>query len=353
MPEPEENLLRDALDEESPEEAEAETEWRIAEAQVGQRLDQFVAGALAGATRAEAQRLIEAQPESPAGVRVNGLRVKPNYRLRAGDQVVALRPQARPPAALPEVIPLDVVYEDSDLLVINKARGMVVHPAPGAEHGTLVNAVLAHAGDLSGIGGEMRPGIVHRLDKDTGGLLVVAKNDAAHRGLQAQIQAKTAARRYLALAWGIPTFTQAHVDAPIGRHPTDRKKMAVVTDPRYMARAAQTDLTVLETFSGVFTLLEAELQTGRTHQIRVHCAYIQHPVVGDPLYGGQRKIPSNKFSSERRAALEEAIEALNGQALHAYSLAFTHPRTGESLAFEVPLPAPMQTLLSLMRENGG
>jgi 23S rRNA pseudouridine1911/1915/1917 synthase len=252
-----------------------------------------------------------------------------------------------------EAIPLSIVYEDPDLLVINKARGMVVHPAPGAESGTLVNAVLAHADDLSGIGGELRPGIVHRLDKDTGGLLVVAKNDAAHRSLQAQIQAKTATRRYLALAWGVPTFRQAHVDAPIGRHPTDRKKMAVVTDPRHTARSAQTDLTVRETFSGVFTLLEATLQTGRTHQIRVHCAYIHHPLVGDPLYGGQRKIPAQAFPAEQRAALEQAIEALDGQALHAYALAFDHPRSGERLAFEVPLPEPMERLLELLREAVG
>src|SRR5262249_44070331 len=159
----------------------------------------------------------------------------------------------------------------------------------------------------SGIGGELRPGIVHRLDKDTGGLLVVAKNDASHRALQAQIQAKTAIRRYLALAWGVPTFRQANVDAPIGRHPTDRKKMAVVTDPRYTARPAQTELTVRETFAGVFTLLEAQLQTGRTHQIRVHCAYIHYPLVGDPLYGGQRKIPTAAFPAELRATLEKAI----------------------------------------------
>ena len=337
------------FDDEALDEIEAEAEWHIAEEGVGIRLDVFLAGALSGATRAEAQRLLERSEDESAGARVNGQRVKANYRLRRGDIVTAQRPRPASSAAQAENIPLSIVYEDSDLLVINKPRGMVVHPAPGAESGTLVNAVLAHARDLSGIGGELRPGIVHRLDKDTGGLLVVAKNDAAHHSLQAQIQARTAIRRYMALAWNVPSFLQATVEAPIGRHPTDRKKMAVVTDPHYRARTAQTELTVRETFAGVFALLEAKLQTGRTHQIRVHCAYIHHPLVGDPLYGGQRKIPGNAFPTERRVILEKTIEAMNGQALHAYSLAFDHPRTGERLAFEVPLPAPMQDLLDKLR----
>jgi 23S rRNA pseudouridine1911/1915/1917 synthase len=233
-------------------------------------------------------------------------------------------------------------------LVIDKPRGMVVHPAPGSEHGTLVNAVLAHADDLSGIGGEERPGIVHRLDKDTGGLIMVAKNDATHRNLQAQIQAKTAERRYLAVVWGVPGFQTATIDAPIGRHPVDRKKMAVLTDTRYTARPAVTELTVQERYGGVFTLVEAKLQTGRTHQIRVHCAYIQHPIVGDPLYGGVRKVPGS-ISAARRAGIEQAIEALDGQALHAYSLAFDHPRTGEGLTFTVPLPPVMMTLQERLR----
>ena len=322
---------------------------RPAAADVGARLDVFVAAALPGATRAEAQRLIDLPPDVSEGVRVNGRREKPNYRLRVGDIVTAHRPAALPATVQPEAIPLTIVYEDADLLVIDKARGMVVHPAPGAESGTLVNAVLAHAADLSGIGGEQRPGIVHRLDKDTGGLIMVAKNDAAHRNLQGQIEARTAVRRYLALVWGVPTFRDATVDAPIGRHPTDRKKMAVVTDPRRTARAARTSLAVKEVFRGTFALVEAKLDTGRTHQIRVHCAYIHHPVVGDPVYGGMRKAPSQAFAPELRAPLEHAIEALNGQALHAYALAFAHPRTGEPLSFTVDLPAPMRILLNLLR----
>ncbi len=324
---------------------------QIVSSEAGVRLDVYLAANLSGATRAEAQRLIAYGEGEEGGVRVNGRREKPNCRLRAGDVVTALRPAPSPTHTEAEDLPLTIVYEDSDLLVIDKARGMVVHPAPGSEHGTLVNAVLAHADDLSGIGGELRPGIVHRLDKDTGGLLVVAKNDAAHHSLQQQIQARTAERRYLALIWGNPRFQQATVDAPIGRHPADRKKMAVVTDARYTARHALTELTVLETFPGSFSLLEAKLQTGRTHQIRVHCTYIQHPVVGDPLYGGVRRLPSDSLPASQRIAIDAAITALNGQALHAYSLSFDHPRTGERLAFTVPLPAVMQTLLDLLRQS--
>lgn len=325
-----------------------EAAFTVEEAQAGQRLDVFLAGALGDATRAEAQRLLDL----PEAVRVNGRGEKANYRVRAGDSITVQRPAPQPTELKAEAIPLTVVYEDADVLVIDKPRGMVVHPAPGSEHGTLVNAVLAHADDLSGIGGELRPGIVHRLDKDTGGLLMVAKNDAAHHALQAQIQARTAQRRYQALVWGAPNFAQATIDAPIGRHPTDRKKMAVITAPHLTARPAQTELTVLERFAGTFTLLEARLQTGRTHQIRVHCAYIHHPVVGDPLYGGLRKIPANAFPAPRRATLEQAIAALGGQALHAYALAFDHPRTGARLNFTVPLPPPMQRLLDLLREPG-
>ena len=326
-----------------------EASWHILSEQAGMRLDVFLAANLPGATRAEAQRLIERGEDEADGVHVNGRREKPNYRVRAGDTVTATRPHLRSAHAEAEVLPLTIVYEDRDLLVIDKARGMVVHPAPGSEHGTLVNAVLAHADDLSGIGGALRPGIVHRLDKDTGGLLVVAKNNDAHRDLQAQIQARTAERRYQALVWGVPRFQQATVDAPIGRHPSDRKKMAVVTDLRHTARPALTELTVRDVFAGAFTLLEAKLQTGRTHQIRVHAAYIQHPIVGDRLYTGPRKLPATAFPLATRTAIEAAILALNGQALHAYSLAFDHPRTRERLAFTVPLPPVMEDLLTLLR----
>lgn len=320
--------------------------------QVRQRLDLLVAAALPDGTRGEAQRLIAMPEESEAGVRVNGRRAVPGYRVRPGDRITIERPDPRPSAIQPESIPLRIVYEDSDVLVIDKPRGMVVHPAPGALHGTLVHAVLACVDDLSGVGGEERPGIVHRLDKDTGGLMVVAKNDRAHLALQAQIQARTAERRYLALVWGQPRFQEAEVNAPIGRHPVDRKKMAVITDPRYTSRSARTDLIVRERYAGVFALLEARLYTGRTHQIRVHCAYIHHPVVGDPVYGGERALPGGVFSTVQMAALRAAVADLHGQALHAFALGFDHPVTGERLHFTVPLPAPIQNVLGCLSSAG-
>jgi 23S rRNA pseudouridine1911/1915/1917 synthase len=227
--------------------------------------------------------------------------------------------------------------------VINKPKGLVVHPAPGHATGTLVNAVLAHAGDeLSGIGGEERPGIVHRLDRDTSGLILVAKTDLAHESLQQQIAARTAERRYLAVVRGSPKFERAEVDAHIGRHPTDRRRMAVLPSTTHPPpRPALTELRVLERFPG-FALLEARLQTGRTHQIRVHCAYIRHPVVGDPLYGPSLKDPHITLPVRR------AIEALEGQALHAYALAFDHPRTGQRLTFTVPPPPDTQAVLDAL-----
>jgi 23S rRNA pseudouridine1911/1915/1917 synthase len=321
-------------------------DWTVEESQAGARADQFLAAAMQ-ASRGEAHRLLE-----QGDARVNGAIVKPNRKLRVGEIVSAVRPAPVETKLEAETLPLDVVFEDEDLLVINKARGMVVHPAPGSQHGTLVNAVLGYvtsgADDLSGIGGELRPGIVHRLDKDTSGLMMVAKSDMAHISLQAQIQAKTAERRYEAILWGVPKFERANIDAPIGRHPGDRKKMAVLTDPRQTSRDAVTELTVRETLV-VFCAVEAKLQTGRTHQIRVHCAYAGHPVVGDPLYGGQRKVPSQGLIPRDRIRVEKAIEALNGQALHAFSLSFDHPRTGERLAFAAPAPEVMQNLLETLR----
>lgn len=317
---------------------------------IGLRLDVFVTAILADVSRAEAQRLIETAATGGNGARVNGKAEKANYRLRASDTITIQRPMPTATHTEAESIPLEIIYEDADVLVINKARGMVVHPAPGSPRGTLVNAILGYAKDLSGIGGEQRPGIVHRLDKDTGGLIMVAKNDFAHRELQAQIQARAAKRRYQAVVWGVPAFERATIDAPIGRHPSERKKMAVLTDSRHTSREAQTELRRAETLSTAFALLEANLRTGRTHQIRVHCAYIQHPIVGDPLYGGVRKLASDTFPAPVRAILETDIASLNGQALHAYALSFNQPRTGVRLDFEVPLPAPMQILLDHLRE---
>lgn len=316
--------------------------WIVSAEDAASRLDQFLAKRMT-ISRSEAQRLLEL-----GAATVNGAPAKANHKLRPGERVEAEKPEPVPTELTPEAIPLDIVFEDGDLIVVNKARGMVVHPAPGSEHGTLVHAVLGYAEDLSGIGGELRPGIVHRLDKDTSGLMVVAKTDTAHLSLQEQIQQKTAERRYEAVLWGRPKFEHAVIEAPIGRNPADRKKMAVITDPRQTARDAVTELTVRERL-GTFCFVEARLQTGRTHQIRVHCRYAGHPVVGDPLYGGHRKVPSQGYSQKDRTRIEQAIEALQGQALHAYSLSFDHPRTGERLRFTAPMPDVMANLLSAIR----
>jgi 23S rRNA pseudouridine1911/1915/1917 synthase len=259
----------------------------------------------------------------------------------------SLCPSEEPASPAAEAIPLDLVFEDEELLVLNKPKGLVVHPAPGHRSGTLVNAVLGHTGDELAASGSDRPGIVHRLDKDTSGLMVVAKSDRAHAALQAQIQARSAERRYLGLVRGTPRFERATVDAPIGRHPTDRKRMAVIPPgSRHTSREARTDLKVLERFP-LMTLLEARLQTGRTHQIRVHCAYIHLPVVGDETYGPRRTDRDLHLTAEVR----KAVEALEGQALHAYRLAFDHPATGERLQFLSP-PSPDFQLLLETLESG-
>lgn len=329
-----------------PENDDEESAFLATDADAGRRLDVFLAEKMPDVSRSQIQRFIETQT-----ARVNGASAKVSVRLRAGDLVSVDAPG--PPAAsdiTPENIALDVVFEDRDLLVVNKAKGMVVHPAPGAENGTLVNALLARCNDLSGIGGVERPGIVHRLDKDTTGLLVVAKNDAAHNDLQRQIQQKTATRKYLALVWGRPLFMNAVVDVPIGRHPTDRKRMAALEPgPGQAARQAVTKLFVREPL-GPFTRLECALQTGRTHQIRVHCAFAGFPVVGDPVYGGLRKVGSERVpSAAAQTELNDAVASLHGQALHAYHLSFDHPRTGERLTFEATPPAEMTGLIERVR----
>lgn len=248
---------------------------------------------------------------------VNGQNKKSNYKLRDGDKVEIVLPDLSPPVAEPEDIKLDIIYEDQDLLVVNKPQGMVVHPAPGAWHGTLVNALLFYCTDLSGINGILRPGIVHRIDKDTSGLLVVAKNDEAHVGLAEQIKAHTMTRCYKAIVYGEIKEPSGTVEGPIGRDPAERKRMAVTFRN---AKPATTHYTVLSRSPG-YTYLEARLETGRTHQIRVHMAYLGHSVLGDPLYG------------PRRPAL-----VLPGQMLHAAQLGFRHPRSGDYLEFEVPVP---------------
>jgi 23S rRNA pseudouridine1911/1915/1917 synthase len=249
--------------------------------------------------------------------------------VRAGDLIVVEIPPARPTELRPEPIPLEIVYEDGELLVINKPAGLAVHPGAGRPTGTLVHAVLAHCPDLPGIGGGVRPGIVHRLDKDTSGLLVVAKTEAALRALQEQIQARRARRDYLALVHGTVAAEEGTIDAPLGRDARHRTRMAVVAS----GRRAVTHYRVVERFADA-TLLEVRLQTGRTHQIRVHCASIGHPVVGDRLYGRR----SNPWGLRR-------------QALHAFKLSFAHPATGAEMSFVAPLPGDMEAVLGQLREE--
>lgn len=312
----------------------------------GERIDSYLASQFPDISRSGFQRLIE-----EGCVTVDGSTARPSRKLKAGEVVDYAIPAAKPTEISPEALPLDIVYEDDDVIVLNKAKGMVVHPAPGAPAGTLVNALLAHCKGLSTIGGVERPGIVHRLDKDTSGLMIVAKNDAAHVALQKQIQSRVAERKYLALVWGNPRFEEAVVDAPMGRHPTHRKKMAVIdfaTTNR--SKEAVTDLRVLERY-GPFTLIEAKLHTGRTHQVRVHAAYAGHPVVGDPLYSGDLRIRAGK--RDFMMDVNRLIDELHGQALHAYSLSFDHPRTGERMTFTAQMPKEMAALVDYLRERCG
>ena len=291
----------------------------------GGRLDSFIAENT-DLTRSAAQRLIES-----GFVKVNGTEKKAKYALRAGDRITVELPPPEPVELTAEDIPLDIVYEDADIAVVNKPAGMVVHPAPGNPSGTLVNALMFRLKDLSGIGGELRPGIVHRIDKDTSGLLVVAKNDFAHNFLASQLKTHLVERTYYALAEGNFREDAGTVSAPIARHRTDRKRMAVAEG----GREAVTHWKVLERFGNV-TFLEVELETGRTHQIRVHMAHISHPLVGDPVYG--------KAKNEL---------GFTGQALHAGRLRLTHPRTGERMEFTAPLPEYYEKALEKLRKKRG
>ncbi|MCG9969540.1 RluA family pseudouridine synthase [Pelotomaculum terephthalicicum JT] len=286
----------------------------------GKRLDVFLAGAAGELSRSFTQKLI-----TDGMVMINGeIAARASYKVRTGELITVNIP---PPGGLevnPEPIPLDIYYEDGDIIVVNKPRGMVVHPAAGNYAGTLVNALLYHCRDLSGINGVMRPGIVHRLDKNTSGLIMAAKNDAAHASLAGQLKDRQVKRRYLALAHGQIKEESGMVDAPIGRDPRNRQKMAVLDRN---SKQAVTRYQVLDRFAG-YTYLKLQLETGRTHQIRVHLAYIGHPVVGDPKYGPARP----HFN-------------LDGQFLHAAVLGFKHPRTGLSLEFEAPLPDELKMIL--------
>ena len=284
------------------------------------RADAALSAALDGLTRSAAQKWLE-----EGRVTLDGRPLKKNARLQPGDTLLITPPQPQPIGLTPQDIPLDVAYEDGDVIVVNKPVGMVVHPAPGHPDGTLVNALLYHCGtSLSGINGELRPGIVHRIDRDTSGLIIAAKNDRAHLALAAQLQDHSLARTYEAVAVGSLREDSGTVDAPIGRHPVDRKKMAI---DRKNGREAITHWTVLARYPG-YTHVECRLETGRTHQIRVHLAHLGHPLLGDTVYGGKKPVPG-----------------LAGQCLHARRLRFVHPSTGEPVELECPLPEWFQDVL--------
>lgn len=294
----------------------------ITENEAGMRADVALAQLLE-ITRSNMQKLLE------EGRAVRGQKViKSNYRVKAGEELLVNLPEPQPLDVQPEDIPLDIIYEDDDVVVVNKARGMVVHPAAGNYNGTLVNALLYHCKNLSGINGVIRPGIVHRLDKDTSGIMICAKNDSAHLSLSEQIQSKTAQRTYLAVVRGNVKNDSGIIETQIARDKNDRKKMAVVTEG---GRQAITEYEVAERF-GKYTVVKCRLKTGRTHQIRVHMEYLGYPLVGDPKYSPM-KTPF----------------AINGQALHSLTLSFTHPRTGERLTFEAPLPEDMKKILTRLR----
>ena len=294
----------------------------ITENEAGQRADAGLA-ALLELTRSNMQKLLD------EGRVVRGAKVlKSNYKLKLGEEITVTLPEPQPLDVQPENIPLDIIYEDEDVVVVNKARGMVVHPAAGNYSGTLVNALLYHCKNLSGINGVIRPGIVHRLDKDTSGIMICAKNDAAHVSLSQQIQAKTAKRTYLAVVRGNIKTDSGVIETQIARDKNDRKKMAVVKEG---GRDAVTEYEVLERF-GKYTIVRCKLRTGRTHQIRVHMEYLGYPLVGDPKYSPMK----TPFS-------------IKGQALHSQTLEFTHPRTGERLHFEAPLPEDMHKIVTRLR----
>lgn len=298
----------------------------LTEEQAGERLDALLPRFVPALTRSAAQKLLQS-----GAVAVNGAPVRKNYRAAAGDAVELTLPEPEESAAEPEDIPLDIVYEDADVIAVNKPRGMVVHPAPGHSSGTLVNALLFHCGDsLSGVGGEKRPGIVHRIDMDTSGLLIAAKNDAAHLSLSAQLADHSMFRIYEAVVIGRLREDHGTVNAPIGRHPVDRKRMAVVARG---GREAVTHWEVVARYAG-YTHIRCRLETGRTHQIRVHMEYIGHPLAGDMVYG--RKKPE---------------KGLSGQCLHARELEFTHPRTGERLHLTTDLPAYFTGFLAKLGER--
>ncbi len=308
----------------------------------GERLDKFLAGVMENVSRTDVQKLIDA-----GEVKVGGSKVVKNFRVETGMTVVVEKMIEKESSTLePEDIPLDIVYEDDDIVVINKPRNLVVHPGSGVSKGTLAAALLHHFKEnLSTVNGPLRPGIVHRLDKDTPGLMVVAKNDVAHRHLAHQLETRTLHRTYNALVWGCPRDLEGTIDAPIGRNPKNRLKMAVVKG----GKESRTHYTAKQFFA-IATLLELQLESGRTHQIRVHCRYTGHPVVGDPLYDG-REESLNRVPPLMKPVAEKVLEIAPAQLLQAVKIELIHPRTNKKLTFKVPMEEPFAKVLKLLKKE--
>jgi 23S rRNA pseudouridine1911/1915/1917 synthase len=305
-----------------------------------ERIDVFLTHHLENATRNKVQHAI-----ARGMVLVDGKRVRPSHQVTGGEIIHVTLPRPQPPKALPENIPLDIVYEDDELLVINKPAGMVTHPAHGNYTGTLVNALLYHCTQLSTLNTETRPGIVHRLDKDTSGLMVVAKTDAAHAHLAKQFSERTIGREYWALVWGTFKDESGTIVASLGRSKADRKKIAVVAGGKH----AVTEYEVIRRFS-YLTLVRLRLRTGRTHQIRVHLAHINHPVFGDPVYHG-RRIIAGPGTPRQKAEVQALLQRISRQALHAKTLEFTHPTSGKRMFFDSPLPADISAVLAFLERS--
>ncbi|HEY7610609.1 MAG TPA: RluA family pseudouridine synthase [Alphaproteobacteria bacterium] len=306
----------------------------------GRRLDQLLAAALPALSRSRLKALILEGRVARGGAVIS----EPSRRVKPGERFVVSVPPAAPAEPRAQAMPLAILFEDAHLIVIVKPAGLTVHPAPGNPDKTLVNALIAHCGaSLSGIGGVARPGIVHRLDKDTSGVMVVAKTDAAHASLTTQFQSRSIERSYLALVWGVPRPASGRIEGAIGRSPRDRKKMAVL---RRGGKAAATRYRVLRKFGALASLVECRLETGRTHQIRVHMAHIGHPVVGDPVYGRARRRAAPDFPP----SLRKTVDGFKRQALHAAVLAFDHPASGARLRFEAPAPADFSNLLNSLEQ---
>ncbi len=310
---------------------------KTVEADSEKRLDSLIADQISCCSRKLAASLIR-----KGLIRVSGSVKKPGYRIRAGDIIEGVIPEPETISFQPEPVELDILFEDEHIIILNKAPGIVVHPSPGHYTGTIVNGLLYHCPDLEGIGGEIRPGIVHRLDKDTSGVLAVAKSHAAHLHLAAQFKSRNITKSYLAIVYGDFQEDSGVINLPIGRHPSDRKKMSIHSRK---TRVAETHWKIRERFEGI-TLLDLEIKTGRTHQIRVHCTAIQHPIVGDPVYGSRRAAQRIRLLKDRGALLKN----ISRQMLHARRLSIKHPITDQSISFEAPLPEDMVELICNLKE---